>query len=121
MPDSATHGLYPLSMGYPRQEYWSRLPFPSPGDLPNPGIKSIPPTWQADSLPLGHLGSLDTLIYFSYHYHHSVNFKMSRRMDLLYRDKRWDSRKVEVLAIYSYLFFFLLMSLNSGLVHNRIN
>ena len=29
----------PLSMGFPRQEYWSGLPFSSPGDLPNPGIK----------------------------------------------------------------------------------
>ena len=29
----------PLSMGFSRQEYWGRLPFPSPGDLPNPGIK----------------------------------------------------------------------------------
>ena len=29
----------PLSMGFPRQEYWSELPFPSPGDLPDPGIK----------------------------------------------------------------------------------
>ena len=29
----------PLSMGFPRQEYWSELPFPSPRDLPNPGIK----------------------------------------------------------------------------------
>ena len=31
----------PLSMGFPRQEYWSGLPFPPPEDLPNPGIKSI--------------------------------------------------------------------------------
>ena len=31
----------PLSMGFPRQEYWSGLPFPSPGDLPNPGIKPM--------------------------------------------------------------------------------
>ena len=30
----------PLSMGFPRQEYWSGLPFPSPGDLPNPGIET---------------------------------------------------------------------------------
>ena len=29
----------PLSMGFPKQEYWSRLPFPSSGDLPNPGIE----------------------------------------------------------------------------------
>ena len=33
----------PLSMKYSRQEYWSVLPFPSPGDLPNPGIESMPP------------------------------------------------------------------------------
>ena len=46
-----------LSMGFPRQEYWSELPFPSPGDLPNPGIKSGLLHWQADSLPLSHLGS----------------------------------------------------------------
>ena len=33
----------PLSMGFPRQEYWSGLPFPSPGDLPDPGIKPKSP------------------------------------------------------------------------------
>ena len=38
-------------MGFPRQEYWSGLPFPSPGDLPNPGIESGSPTLQADALP----------------------------------------------------------------------
>ena len=32
-----------LCMGFPRQEYWSGLPFPSPGDLPDPGIKPAPP------------------------------------------------------------------------------
>ena len=31
----------PLSMGFPRQEYWSALPFPPPGDLPDPGIKPV--------------------------------------------------------------------------------
>ena len=41
----------PLSMGFPRQEYWSGLPFPSPGDLPNPGIEPGSPALQADSLP----------------------------------------------------------------------
>ena len=47
----------PLSMGFPRQEYWSGLPFPPPGDLPNPGIKNPHLLhWQADSLPLSHLG-----------------------------------------------------------------
>ena len=33
----------PLSMGFSRQEYWSGLPFPPPGDLPNPGIKQVSP------------------------------------------------------------------------------
>ena len=38
-------------MGFSRQEYWSGLPFPSPGDLPDPGIKHRSPALQADSLP----------------------------------------------------------------------
>ena len=41
----------PLSMEFSRQEYWSELPFPSPGDLPNPGIEPQSLTLQADSLP----------------------------------------------------------------------
>ena len=36
-------GQAPLSMGFSRQKYWSGLPFPSPGDRPNPGIKPTPP------------------------------------------------------------------------------
>ena len=58
------HGLYvahqaPLSMGFSKQEYWSALPFPSPGDLPDPGIKLGSLTLEADSLPLSHQGSPD--------------------------------------------------------------
>ena len=41
----------PLSMEFSRQEYWSGLPFPSPGDLPVPGIEPRSPTLQADALP----------------------------------------------------------------------
>ena len=48
--------LAPLSMGFSRQEYWSELPFPSPEDLPDPGVK-LSSAWQADSLPLCHLGN----------------------------------------------------------------
>ena len=46
----------PLSMGLSRQEYWSGLPFLSPGDLPHTRIKPMSPAWQADSFPLSHLG-----------------------------------------------------------------
>ena len=41
----------PLSMGFPRQEYWGGLPFPSPGDLPDPGIEPGSPALQVNSLP----------------------------------------------------------------------
>ena len=41
----------PLSMGFSRQEYWTGLPKPSPGDLPNPGIESMSPVLPARSLP----------------------------------------------------------------------
>ena len=51
----------PLSMGFPRQEYWSGLPFPSPGDFPDRGIKPGSPTLQRVSC-------IDTQVL--YHYHH---------------------------------------------------
>ena len=51
----------PLSMGFSSQEYWSRLLFPTPRNLLNPGIIPVspaPPSLQANSLPLSHLGSI---------------------------------------------------------------
>ena len=48
-----------LSMGFPRQEYCSGLPFLSPRDLPNPGIKPASPALQVDSLPLNCLETLN--------------------------------------------------------------
>ena len=48
----------PLSMGFPRQEYLSGLPFLFPGDLPNPRTELRAPALKADSLPLSHLRSL---------------------------------------------------------------
>ena len=41
----------PVSMGFSRQEYWSEFPFPSPGDLPDPGIEPRSPALQVGSLP----------------------------------------------------------------------
>ena len=55
----------PLSMGFFRQEYWSGLPFPSPGNLPNPGIEPVSPVSPAlkvDSLLAEPLGKLKTKI-----------------------------------------------------------
>ena len=48
----------PPSMGFSRQEYWSGLPFPPPGDLPDPGIEPRSLALQADTLPSEPLGKL---------------------------------------------------------------
>ena len=52
---SYSFGAYqaPLSKGFSSQEYWSELPFPTPGDLPDPGIEPASPALQTASLPLG--------------------------------------------------------------------
>ena len=55
----------PLVMGFSRQEYWSGLPFPSPGDLPYPGTEPMSPALQADALtsePPGKLLNLMALL-----------------------------------------------------------
>ena len=49
-------------MEFPKEEHWNGLPFPSPGDLPAPGIEPASPSLQAESLPLSHQGSI--VLYF---------------------------------------------------------
>ena len=61
----------PLSMEFSRQEYWSGLPFPSPGDLPDPGIKPRSPALRADALPSEPSGNRTLLIIY-------LNWKQSR-------------------------------------------
>ena len=66
--------LATLSMGFSRQEYWSQLPFPSPGDLPDPGIETRSPALQVDSLPPEPPGKLiiansSSLFYFPVYIH----------------------------------------------------
>ena len=52
----------PGSMGFSRQEYWGRLPFLPPGDLPDPGIEPMSPPVQVDSLPAEPPGKPDCLV-----------------------------------------------------------
>ena len=54
-----------LSMGFPREEYWSELLLPSPGDRPSPGIKPGSPALQTDSLSLSHQESSMECVQFS--------------------------------------------------------
>ena len=62
--DCSPPGSIPLSMGFSRQEYLSGLPFPSPGNPPNPGIEPVSPALQADYLPSelwGHANPLNVV------------------------------------------------------------
>ena len=52
----------PLFMGFSRREYWNGLPFPSAGDLPDPGIKPGYPAFHADSLPTELGGKMTVLV-----------------------------------------------------------
>ena len=51
-----------MSMGFPWQEYWSGLPFPSPRDLPNPGTELMSPSLQVDALSLRHLAAHESVL-----------------------------------------------------------
>ena len=68
-PQTVAHQVF-LSMEFSRQEYWSGLQFPSPEELPNPGIELWFPAWQADSLPFELQGSLSVdSVYHSGSFH----------------------------------------------------
>ena len=69
-------------MGFSRQEYWSGLPFPSPGDLPDPGIEPRSPTLQADTLTSVPPGKLQ---YISHIY--KLHEDCSRDMDA--KESKW--------------------------------
>ena len=77
----------PLSLGFPKQEYWSGLPFPSPGSLPEPGIEPESPALHTDSLPLSQWGSalMDRL-----------NYKL-----LLFRFRKFTPNFMNILFRYS--------------------
>ena len=72
----------PLTMGFSRQDCWSGWPFPSPGDLPNPGIEPGSPALQADALPseppgkplnvITLLKNNDILIWFKYDFSNAL-------------------------------------------------
>ena len=70
---------FPLSMGFPRQEHWGGLQFSSPGDLPDPGIKSISPALQGDSLLLSHWGSPIRPIVRKAQLHRALKFRQRKK------------------------------------------
>ena len=67
-------------MGFSRQEYWSGLPFPSPGDLPDPGIKPKSPAFQADALTSEPPGKPHTI------WGNKKTYKLEKKKQNIYSD-----------------------------------
>ena len=86
----------PLTMGFLRQESWSGLPFPPPGDLANPGSKPESPAWQPDSLPLSPQGSPHLLlVHLNNIRNKSYVYCLSKTIVFcLKRNKTWTTQKL---------------------------
>ena len=83
----------PLSVGFSRQEYWSGLPFPSPGDLPNPGIDPVSPeasALQVNSLPLSHTSIKHKIKYYRFYYFSGILRTIVQEMIVIV----WQCRRV---------------------------
>ena len=80
----------PLPMGFPRQEYWSGLPFSSPGYLLDLGTKPTAPALQADSLPLSHLGKPRKILV---HNIYVISLQLRKGWELGYSDH--ERRKIK--------------------------
>ena len=74
----------PLSMEFPRQEYWSGLPFPSSGDLPDTRIKPVSPTLQADSLLSQPPGKSISICISDYNFYCCFGFCKDVSSDILF-------------------------------------
>ena len=72
-------------MGFSSQEYWSRLPFPSPGDLPDPGIELVSLTLQATSLPRSRQGSPYMCVYVCVYTHTHIYTPLLSLVQLAHR------------------------------------
>ena len=105
----------PLSIGVSRQEYWSGLPSPSPGDLPHPGVE--PPSlmslhWQAGSLPLVPPGKpIYSPAFIQKKLKHAFSTMLKRRQYvncLVEKKRNWDRRLlgIDVLLTNKNFFFF---------------
>ena len=87
----------PLSMGFSRQEYWSGLPFSSPGDLPNPGIKPRSPALEADTLTS------------EPHLLKKILYKKKKKKKILYKDIYSELFKIETYALERYIYFLVVI------------
>ena len=87
----------PLSIGFPRQAYWSGLPFPSPSDIPNPEIESMSPAFETNSLPIEPLG--DHLL-GCHIVQNNATFLEDKELHCLFWDGIWLTCHLIILGIY---------------------
>ena len=102
----------PLSMGFPRQEYWSGLPFPPPEDLPDPGIKPASSALQGDSLPLSYLKRVNSTILYIW--------KLLTEQILVVLITRKEIFKIALLTVYNLVLDVLQMLSKYSLNGNQL-
>ena len=110
----------PLSMGFSRQEYWSRLPFPTPGDLPNPGIEPI--SLMSPALASGLLGALPGKPPSDINYILSISSQQHQsRLVFDWSSSRCDCTSVRILLMYPWLFTLFPVLLHVPLEYDPLN
>ena len=96
----------PLSMGFSRQEYWSELPFPSPADFPDLGIKPRSPALQADSLLIELWGKTSTPVLLLSFYKYSLDLIWKRMHNIC--SFRLLSKIPTIKITLNYIYFLIL-------------
>ena len=118
----------PLSTGFLRQEYWSGFPFPSPGNLPKPGIKHGSPTLQVDSLPTEPPGKsfqgsiyvymlLNLFVFLLIFYYKGVSAKNLEGESLIYT-LQWVSHSRTLILDNGHVFVFYIWEKYLGRLNN---
>ena len=98
----------PPSMEFSRQEYWSGLPFPSPGDLPDPEIEPESPALQADTLPSEPPGKYHCIMYHNLCTHGDTDLE-NRTVDTVREGECWKEEKSHTkISLYTLLIASLL-------------
>ena len=114
-----------LSMGFSRQEYWSGLPCPPQGDLPDPGIEPVSPALQADSLPLEPPGKphrTHSNVYKSMLFSQFIPSSLSHMSKSLFSISVSSIPALQIGAVpFFYLILFFMYNAHHSMKQNQVN